>query len=607
VALHFTQALARALGDEIIAFTDSVGLLLHQRSAPRRLEIRVDRADDLGGPIVVGTGALAGTLLPQSFRGAPVVGATANRTPISLDAAVVANSTLEPLTTAGEAGRAILFRSMSLVLLEAARRIAPDGPLIRMGPIFEEAGRLFIAEGAIADDPPAAFATRLESEMRSLIREDLPMRDEVWSVDEARAELTDNGAPDAAGLIAHAREATTTITQCGRTHAINMGVPVLPRTSHLKQLLPFRIDVDASASQRYFLRLDNLGATGAASSRKARFDGDMPEARARWMRVLGIRNVGEYNHYCVGSGGQLVPELIRVAEGFHEKWIGEIADRICRQQSRAIAIAGPSSSGKTTFIKRLIVQLRINGRRPVPISLDDYYVDRKRTVRDEDGGYDFEAFEAIDARLLADHLQRLLKGEEVATARYDFVTGTSKPSGGAVLRLCEPSDVLVIEGIHGLHPALATMLSDGRDGTTTTATYRIFVHPADTISFDRLNTLAPEDVRLLRRIVRDRHQRNYPAAETILRWASVRRGELLHIFPHQDNADVIFDSSLAYEISVLKTYAERYLLEVPASHPAFTTAYRLRKLIDQFVAIHPDHVPPGSVLREVIGGSGFDY
>jgi uridine kinase len=164
----------------------------------------------------------------------------------------------------------------------------------------------------------------------------------------------------------------------------------------------------------------------------------------------------------------------------------------------------------------------------------------------------------------------------------------------------KPGEVLLLEGIHGLNPALL-------EGVTSDSVFRIFVHPATALPFDQLNVLAPDDVRLLRRLVRDRHQRNYSAADTILRWPSVRRGELCHIFPHQRHPNAVFDSSLVYEVGVLKTYAERYLLEVPPEHPAFTTAHRLRRLIDQFVAIYPDHVPPTSVIREFIGGSGFAY
>jgi uridine kinase len=234
------------------------------------------------------------------------------------------------------------------------------------------------------------------------------------------------------------------------------------------------------------------------------------------------------------------------------------------------------------------------------LSLDDYYVGRERTVRDAAGDYDFEALEAIDLALLQDHVRRLLAGERVHTARYDFRSGRSAPEGGPALEL-RRGDVLLLEGIHGLNPRLLGGVVS-RD-----ALYRVFIHPATTLPFDRLSRVSATDLRLLRRIVRDRHSRGYRAADNILRWPSVQRGERTHIFPFQHEADAVFDSSLVYEPAVLKVYAERYLLEVPPDHPAYATAYRLRLLVDRFVSIYPDHVPPTSILREFIGGTGFGY
>jgi uridine kinase len=261
-----------------------------------------------------------------------------------------------------------------------------------------------------------------------------------------------------------------------------------------------------------------------------------------------------------------------------------------------VCISGPSSSGKTTFIKRLSVQLQVNGARPVGLSLDDYYVDRDKNPRDERGEYDFEAFEALRIELFQDHVQRLLRGESVRTARYHFSTGRSDPEGGATLAL-GPDDVLLLEGIHGLNPRLFEALPAG-------SVYRVFVCPLAQLPFDRLTRVHASDVRLLRRIVRDRHTRGSLAASNVLRWPSVRAGERKHIFPYQHHADAVFDSSLIYELSVLKVFAERYLLEVPQDDPAYATAFRLLGLLDRFVTIYPDHVPPTSLLREFVGGAG---
>jgi uridine kinase len=378
--------------------------------------------------------------------------------------------------------------------------------------------------------------------------------------------------------------------------------PLLPSTGKLQgfRLLPR----DGGGLALELGRLDPR-TNGAVAARPARAPEpprpfiDMPEEHQRWLAAMGVTSVGAFNEFCIS--GQ-VSQLIRVAEGFHEKRISQIADQIAaaRDRIRVISIAGPSSSGKTTFIKRLTVQLQIDGVNPVGLSLDDYYVDREKTPRASSGEWDFESLEALELALLQEHVSRLLGGEAVTTARYDFLTGRSHPAGGPTLRL-RPGDVLLLEGIHGLNPRLLGAIpAEG-------ALYRVFTHPATTLPFDRLSRVSATDLRLLRRIVRDRHQRGYGAADNILRWASVQAGEREHIYPYQGEADAIFDSSLIYEPAVLKVFAERYLLEVPPDHPAYPTAHRLRYLVDRFVSIYPDHVPPTSLVREFIGGSGFEF
>jgi uridine kinase len=328
-------------------------------------------------------------------------------------------------------------------------------------------------------------------------------------------------------------------------------------------------------------------------------DEAMMREHQRWLASLGVTSIGAFNRACVEGE---VTQIIRVAEGFHEKEIGQVADDIATRAGkvRVVCIAGPSSSGKTTFIKRLRVQLQVNGITPVPISLDDYYVDRERTPRDAKGELDFEAFDALDLALLQQQLVRLMAGEPVTVARYDFAAGKSFPNGGRGIKL-GARDILMLEGIHGLNPRL--LQSD----TARDRVFRVFIHPMTSLPYDRLSQVDPSDMRLLRRIVRDRHTRGANAADNIMRWPSVRHGERAHIFPYIGEADVVFDSSLVYELSILKVFAERYLLEVPQTHPAYATAYRLRRLIDRFVAIYPDHVPPTSIIREFIGGSGFEY
>ena len=558
------------------------------RSIPRSPTVTVRRGDRVDQ---VPTGTRVGALLPREVGGVLVVAGLLGQKPISLATPLVADASLAPLTTEHWEGRRIYARTVALVLLEAARRLWPEC-LVRLGP---SRGRTQVVgcEGA-APAPLPALAGRLAAEMARVAAEDLPVRHETWMVEEAICLFEQRGWTDAAGLLRHRRENTVPLVACGETYALGMG-PMLPSTAEVRGFA-------LTAGENHLL-LD-LGArdprNGVKSVAAAEASEDsMERAHEAWLEAMRLRSVGDFGEACVT--GQ-VSQLINVAEGFHEKRIGQIADAVAAagDRVRIIAVAGPSSSGKTTFIRRLRVQLQIDGKNPVGLSLDDYYVDREKTVRGPDGELDFEALEALDLRLLQDHVRRLLAGEAVRTARYDFKTGRSHPDGGPPLQL-QRGDVLMMEGIHGLNPALLG------DIPASGELYRVFVHPATTLAFDRLSRVSATDLRLLRRIVRDRHHRGYSAADNILRWPSVQAGERRHIFPYQAEADTVFDSSLIYEPAVLKVYAERYLLEVPQSHPAFPTAHRLRLLIDQFVSIYPDHVPPTSLLREFIGGSGFEY
>jgi uridine kinase len=320
----------------------------------------------------------------------------------------------------------------------------------------------------------------------------------------------------------------------------------------------------------------------------------MVDAHTRWLARMGIDGVGALDAVCVHGD---MNELIEVSEGFHERRIADIATEIAARGAdlRAILVAGPSSSGKTTFIRRLKTQLHVLGIGTRGVSLDDYYLDHALTPRDEHGEPDFEAFEALDLPLLRRQLEALVMGKSIRLARYDFARRVSEPEGGPELSVA-PGTLLLIEGLHGLHPALFSGLM------AESAVFRVFVNPTTSLSFDALTRVNPSDVRLLRRIVRDRRARSIDAADNLSRWASVRRGEKRHIFPHLSQADAVFDSSLVYEPCVLKVFAERYLLEVPRGNPHLVTARRLLDLLDRFVAIYPERVPPTSLLREFVGG-----
>ena len=318
-----------------------------------------------------------------------------------------------------------------------------------------------------------------------------------------------------------------------------------------------------------------------------------------WIDVMGVPTIGDLNRRVMNGDAS---ELIKIAEAFHENKIASIARSIAEANSergvRMALISGPSSSGKTTFSKRLGVQLRVLGLDPVLIALDDYFVDRDKTPLDEDGKPDFEALEAIDLATLNDHLRRLTNGESVAIPRYDFISGRrqwhEKP-----LKLTDRS-ILIMEGIHALNPQLTPSISDGEK-------FKIYISCFTSVAMDNFSRIPTTDNRLLRRTIRDNATRGNDALRTLSMWPLVRRGEERHIFPYQENANVMFNSSLFYEISVLKAVAEPVLREVPDTAPEYAEARRMLKFLDNFVPIAPDEIPPTSLLREFIGGSSFKY
>lgn len=318
-----------------------------------------------------------------------------------------------------------------------------------------------------------------------------------------------------------------------------------------------------------------------------------------WVALMGVPTVGAVNARALAgdAGG-----MIKVAEAFHERKFAEVADAIHEAHrtrgTRMVLISGPSSSGKTTSAKRLGIQLGVLGLRPVLISLDDYFVEREKTPRDADGEYDYEALEAIDLELFNDHLRRLMRGESVDIPRYDFITGR-RTRHDEPLTLDDAS-ILVIEGIHGLNPRLTPSVPDALK-------FRIYISCFTSVAMDNLSRIATTDNRLLRRLTRDYTQRGADAVATLSRWSSVRRGEEKHIFPYQENADVMLNSSLFYEISVLRPFAEKILREVPDTVPQYEEARRMLKFLDNFIPIPPDEIPPTSILREFIGGSSFKY
>ena len=315
-----------------------------------------------------------------------------------------------------------------------------------------------------------------------------------------------------------------------------------------------------------------------------------------WQSLLGIKTVGDFNE-AVGNGE--ATNLINVSEALQEKKISQIADKIAAKKDiRVVLIAGPSSSGKTTFCKRLSVQLLASGVKPVQISLDDYFVNREETPKDEQGEYDYESIYALNIPLINEQFNALFNGQEVELPKYNFQTGSSEKSGNK-LHL-EENNVLVVEGIHALNPTLTAQIPDDKK-------FKIYASALTTILLDNHNYIPTTDNRLLRRIVRDYKYRGCSAQETIRRWPSVRSGENKWIFPYQEQADVMFNTAMLFELAVIKPQAEEVLEQVPENCEEYAEAYRLRKFLKYFSPLPFRDLPPTSLLREFLGGSSFKY
>jgi uridine kinase len=427
---------------------------------------------------------------------------------------------------------------------------------------------------------------QLEQRMRELVAQDLPLNRKQVPLEEAIDYFQRKNQFDKVSLLKYRTKEHLVLYSIDGHQDYHHGYMV-PSTGYL-QWFGLRLEVEG-----FVLRFPRRHAAKELLPMP-----DYPQLLStfrqygRWLSRLGIENTGALND-AIRSGR--IREIILVSEALHERHIGEIAERFVNREKCApiILIAGPSSSGKTTFSKRLAVQLLAQGVTPYALELDNYFVDRDNTPRDENGNYDFEVLEALDRKQLQADLQRLIAGEEVQLPHFDFKQGRSFP--GAFVRL-EKDQVIILEGIHGLNPNLLPDLA-------TDQTFRIYVSCLTQLNLDRYNRISTTDTRLIRRIVRDARERGYPAQVTIQRWESVRRGEKRHIFPYQEYADVMFNSALVYEVAALRPLAEPLLRQVQFGTPEYIEAKRLLAFLEWFLPVDSDLIPDNSIEREFIGGS----
>ena len=518
------------------------------------------------------------------------IGALVDNRLVSLDTQLYDGASIRLVSITSDAGLEIYRRGAILLLREAVRLLFPEVRLV----VGQSLGDGTYFEWTGSPKLEAGFIDRIEQQMRQLVEQDVSFERERLGVSEAIRRFNKRDMQDRVALLQVFWHENIRLVSLGGTIDVLHG-PLPPATGSLTD---FRVE---HYPPGLVLRLPTVhGSSSLAqplSNQRKLFT--IHRDTKDMLHRLGLSNVGELNHLCVHGG---INQLIRVSEGFHEKRIAEIADNICRRNERArlVLIAGPSSSGKTTFLKRLSVQLEVNGLKPVGLSIDNYYVDREDTPLDEDGNYDFESIEAIDLELFNQHLVELLDGREVLTPRFNFNTGKRAAAEKWVPMKLGSRDILIVEGIHGLNDRLTSQVP-------AEAKFKIYVSALTQLCLDDTNRIHTSDARLLRRTVRDRLYRGYSAAETLRIWPLVQRGEQRNIFPFQESADEMFNSALPYETAVLKVYAERFLLEVPQDDPAYPEVHRLMKFLSLFVGIFPDAVPQNSILREFIGGSTFHY
>ncbi len=487
-------------------------------------------------------------------------------------------------------GIRVYQRTISFILQKAVRELFPDRTLYIRHSLGASG---FYCEISGFGPIPAEHLDAIKARMRGIIDRNLPIQGVKMLTDTARKIYEGFGMADKIALLDSRPRLYSKIYTIDSLPGYFYGA-LTPSTGYTPQfdLHPYYNGFFIALP----LRTDPTRLHQSVHQEKMF---DVFHQYQSWVEIMGVSTVGQLNSKVLAGDAS---ELIKIAEAFHENKLAQVAGCVAEANRergvRLVLISGPSSSGKTTFAKRLGVQLRVLGLNPVLISLDDYFVDREKTPRDEKGEYDYEALEAIDLEQFNDHLKRLERGESVDIPRYDFISGTRQWHDNP-LQLDERS-VLIVEGIHGLNPALTPGVPESRK-------FKIYVSCFTSVALDNVSRIATSDNRLLRRLTRDYRTRGNDALSTLARWESVRRGEEKHIFPYQENADVMFNSSLFYEISVLRRFAEPILREVPDTVPEYGEAKRMLKFLDNFIPISPEEIPPTSLLREFIGGSSFKY
>lgn len=518
------------------------------------------------------------------------VSAKVNNKVESLDFRVYYNKDIEFLDITSSSGMRTYVRSLFFILVKAVEELYPQGSISLEHPISKGYFcKLHIDRTIGLDD-----VQRIKQKMQEIIAADIPYTRTESHTEEVVRLFEKRGMMDKARLLDTYGQLYSYYYQLGDTVDCYYS-SLVPSTGYIRLF-----DI-VKYYDGLLLRIPSReNPTKLEEVVKQEKMLEVFQEYHRWNQILGISTVGDLNVAC--NHGHAT-DLINVSEALQEKKIAQIADEITHRNQdgkrvKLVLISGPSSSGKTTFSKRLSIQLMTNGLKPYPISLDDYFVNRNDTPLDENGKHDFESLYAVDLPFFEEQLTTLLNGGEVELPRYNFTTGKREMSGKK-LRI-DKHMILIIEGIHALNPALTPHIPNENK-------YKVYVSALTTILLDNHNYIPTTDNRLLRRIIRDYKYRNYSAEETIARWPSVRAGEEKWIFPYQENADAMFNSALLFELAVLKDYVEPVLRKVPNRCPEYSEAHRLLRFLNYFVSVQDKELPPTSLLREFLGGSSFQY
>lgn len=517
----------------------------------------------------------------------PVMGVLINNELMTLDYPIETDCRLKYVTFRDEHGQHIYRHSITLLLAKAALNLYPNARFAVEHSLSLGFYCSFEQEGG----PPigADCVTKLEEEMRAIVERSLPIWRKKISYQEACDYFESHGLTDKLNLLRHRNLSRVAVYECGKF----IDLAHVPLVTNTAKLSCFKLEPYETGFVIRFPRRSDMCDYTQFDPSPHLFQ--IFKEHKQWGRAVRVRNVGDLNNIVAQHG---IKEFIQICEAFQEKRIVRIADVIARKRKHLkwIMIAGPSSSGKTTFAGRLSIQLQANGIRTQAISMDDYFVNREQTPRTSDGSHDFEHINAVDLALMHQHMDLLEKGEEVELPSFNFHTGRREFTGKTAK--VEKDSILIIEGIHGLNPRTSETLPRSH-------VFKIYVSALMQLNLDRNNRISTTDNRLIRRLVRDNFMRGHTCLDTLDMWHKVRSGENHWIFPYQQHADIAFNTALEYELAVLKPFAEPLLAQAKPYHHQYAEARRLQDFLSNFLVASHDEVPSASLLREFIGGSAF--